>query len=368
MEIKIMQNELMNLINISLKAISQKNNTSVLEGILFIAKNGKLTLKSTDLELAIETSKECEVIKEGELLLNSTMISNIIRKLPNDKVRISTNESKVLIECENSKFNIMSMDVFSYPEFPSINGNIDFRIQDNLLKVATKQTIFATAVDDYRVVLNGVNVDIEEGKVEFVALDGHRIARRGIELDEKISNNVILPPRALNELSKIVPEGEMINVSIVSGSCIFSFENTIFSTRVIEGNYLNYKALFSYDHKTEIVISRRDLINAIERANIVYRAEKGDLVTFTIKDNTILVEGSSEIGDLKDIIDIKKEGEDLKIAFNSKYVLEGLKSIEQDFVKMTFNGKASACIIKPEDENIDYTYLVLPVLLQESQY
>lgn len=368
MEIKIMQNELMSLINISLRAISQKNNTSILEGILFIAREGKLTLKSTDLELAIETSKECEIVTEGELLLNSTMISNIIRKLPNDIVKISSKDSKVNIECEKSKFNIMSMDLYSYPEFPTFNSNTDFKIQDNLLKVSTKQTIFATAVDDYRVVLNGVNIDIEDGKVDFVALDGHRIARRGIELEEKITNNVILPPRALNEVSKIVPEGDVINVSIVSGSCIFKFGNTTFSTRVIEGNYLNYKALFSYDHKTEIVISRRDLINAIERANIVYRAEKGDLVTFTISENSILVEGSSEIGDLKDVIDIKKEGEDLKIAFNSKYVLEGLKNIEQDFVKMTFNGKASACIIKPEDENIDYTYLVLPVLLQESQY
>lgn len=368
MEIKIMQNELMSLINISLRAISQKNNTSILEGILFIARNGKLTLKSTDLELAIETSKECEIITEGELLLNSNMISNIIRKLPNDVVKISNKENKVNIECEKSNFNIMAMDLFSYPEFPTFNSDVDFKIQDNLLKIATKQTIFATAVDDYRVVLNGVNIDIENGKADFVALDGHRIAKRSIDIEENITSNVILPPRALNEISKIVPEGDVINVSIVSGSCIFKFGNTIFSTRTIDGNYLNYKALFSYDYKTEIIISRRDLINAIERANIVYRAEKGDLVTFTIDENYILVEGSSEIGDLKDIVDIKKQGENLKIAFNSKYVLEGLKSIEQEFVKMTFNGKASACIITPEDENIKYTYLVLPVLLQESQY
>lgn len=131
---------------------------------------------------------------------------------------------------------------------------------------------------------------------------------------------------------------------------------------------MNYKALFSYEHKTKVTVARRDLINAIERANIIYKAEKGDLVTFTIDDTSILVEGSSEIGDLKDIIDIKKEGDNLKIAFNSKYVLEGLKTIEQDFVEITFNGRAGACIIKPEDENIDYTYLVLPVLLQDSQY
>ena len=120
--------------------------------------------------------------------------------------------------------------------------------------------------------------------------------------------------------------------------------------------------------KYYITISRRNFISAIERANIVYKSEKGELVTFTISENSILIEGSSEIGDLKDVIDINKEGENLKIAFNSKYVLEGLKSIEQEFVKITFNGKAGACIIRPEDENIDYTYLVLPVLLQESQY
>ena len=339
MEIKIMQNELLSLINISLRAISLKNNTSILEGILFIAKDNQLTLKSTDLELAIETSTECKVEKEGEVLLNASMISNIVRKLPNDEVYIKVDRNKV-----------------------------DFYVQENLLKVATKQTIFAAAIDDYRIVLNGVDVEIENKNVDFVALDGHRIAKRSFKIEEDIEKKVIIPPRALNEISKIVPEGSVVGVSLVKGSAIFTFENTIFSTRVIDGEYLNYKALFSYEHKTKVIVSRRDLINAIERANIIYKAEKGDLVTFTIDDTSILVEGSSEIGDLKDIIDIKKEGDNLKIAFNSKYVLEGLKTIEQDFVEITFNGRAGACITKPEDENIDYTYLVLPVLLQDSQY
>lgn len=368
MEIKIMQNNLLSLINISLRAISLKNNTSILEGILFIAKDNRLTLKSTDLELAIETSTECKVEKEGEVLLNASMISNIVRKLPNDEVLIKVDREKVFIQSENAKFNIIAMDIYSYPEFPTFENKVDFTVQDNLLKVATKQTIFATAVDDYRIVLNGVDVEIENHNVDFVALDGHRIAKRSFKISEDIEKKVIIPPRALNEISKIVPEGTVVGISLVSGSAIFTFENTIFSTRVIDGEYLNYKALFSYEYKTKVIVSRRDLINAIERANIIYKAEKGDLVTFTIDDNSILVEGSSEIGDLKDVIDIKKEGDNLKIAFNSKYILEGLKTIEQDFVEITFNGRAGACIIRPEDENIDYTYLVLPVLLQDSQY
>ena len=348
--------------------MSFKNNTSILEGILFSAKENLLTLKSTDLELAIETSLDCSVLKEGDILINANMISNIIRKLPNDEVYIKTDRDKVFIECGNSKFNILAMDIYSYPEFPSFENVNGFKLQDNLLKIATKQTIFATAVDDYRMVLNGVYVEVDNGNIEFVALDGHRIAKRNIEINEDIKLKFILPPRALNELSKIVPEGDVIDISLVDGSCIFTFGRTIFSTRVIDGEYLNYKALFSYEYSTLITISRRDFISAIERANIVYKSEKGELVTFTISENSILIEGSSEIGDLKDVIDINKEGENLKIAFNSKYVLEGLKSIEQEFVKITFNGKAGACIIRPEDENIDYTYLVLPVLLQESQY
>lgn len=368
MEIKIMQSELLSLINISLRAISLKNNTSILEGILFSTKDNKLYLKSTDLELAIETFTTCKTLKEGDVLLNASMISNIIRKLPNDEVHIRVEKEKVFIECENSKFNIVAMDIYSYPEFPTFEKDVDFKIQDNLLKIATKQTIFATSVDDYRVVLNGVDIEIENKKIDFVALDGHRIAKRTLSIEEDLNKKVIIPPRALNEISKIVQEGETVNVLIVKGSCIFSFANTVFSTRVIEGEYLNYRALFSYDYSTKITISRRDLINAIERANIIYKSEKGDLVTFTITDNKILIEGSSEIGDLKDVIDINKEGDDLKIAFNSKYVLEGLKNIEQEFVSITFNGKAGACIIRPEDENVEYTYLVLPVLLQESQY
>ena len=171
MEIKIMQNDLLSLINISLRAISLKNNTSILEGILFIAKDNRLTLKSTDLELAIETSTECKVEKEGEVLLNASMISNIVRKLPNDEVLIKVDREKVFIQSENAKFNIIAMDIYSYPEFPTFENKVDFTVQDNLLKVATKQTIFATAVDDYRIVLNGVDVEIENHNVDFVALE-----------------------------------------------------------------------------------------------------------------------------------------------------------------------------------------------------
>lgn len=368
MEIKINKTDLLTLINTSLKAVSFKNQSSVLEGILFIAKENKLTLKATDLEIAIETTKECSVIEEGSVLLNANMIFNIIRKLENNEVLIKVNKDRVFIECENSKFNIIAMDIYSYPEFPSFEKNIDFTLCDNLLKLATKQTIFAVANDDFKQTLNGVNVEVANRKIEFVALDGHRISKRSFDIDTDISKKVILPSRSLNEISKILPEGENISFSISKGNCVFYFDNTIFSTRVIEGEYLNYKALFSYDYKTKISISRRDFINAIERANIVYTKERADLVTFTINDDKILVEGSSEIGDLKDIVKIKKDGEDLKIAFNSKYVLEGLKSIEQEIIEITFNGKAGACIIKPEDKNVDYTYLVLPVLLQESEY
>lgn len=367
MEIKIMQNELLNLINISLKAVSNKN-SRVLEGIIFLAKDNKLTLKSTDLELAIETYTSCNVLKEGVVLLNANMIFNIIRKLPNNEVFIKVEKEKVYIQSENSKFNIIAMDLYSYPEFPSFEKNIDFTIQDNLLKTATKQTIFATSLDDFKETLKGVDIEIKDKKIEFVALDGHRIARRCFDIEQDIDKKLIILPRALNEISKIVPEGKTVGVCVVKGSCIFYFENTIFSTRTIEGEYLNYRSLFSYDYKTKISISKRDFINSIERANIVYKAEKGDLVTFTINDDSILVEGCSEIGDLKDLINIKKEGEDLKIAFNSKYILEGLKNIEQEFVDITFNGRAGACIIKPQDTNVDYTYLVLPVLLQDSQY
>lgn len=368
MEIKIMQNELLNLINISLKAISVKNAQSVLEGIVFDAKGDKLTLKSTDLELAIETTSPCKVEKEGVVLLNANMIFSIIRKLPPSEVYIKVNNDKVFIQSENSKFNIIAMDLYSYPDFPYFDKNIDFTLEDNLLKIATKQTIFATAVDDFKETLKGVDIEIENKKLEFVALDGHRIARRCFYIKEDINKKAIIPPRALNEISKIVPEGENIGIYFGDGCCIFHFANTIFSTRLIEGEYLNYKSLFNYEYKTKISISRRDFINSIERANIVYKSERGDLVTFTISDDAVLVEGSSEIGNLKDIVNAKKDGDDLKIAFNSKYVLEGLKSIEQEFVDITFNGRAGACIIRPEDSNIDYTYLVLPVLLQDFEY
>ena len=194
------------------------------------------------------------------------------------------------------------------------------------------------------------------------------MALRRLPLNSNIDVKIIIPGRALNELNKILDDGED-NIAITSapGHVIFNMGDTTVYSRLLEGQFFNYREIIRKDHKTSVVVNKSLFQNSLERASLLAKEEKANLIKLSIKDEEIIITSNSEIGSVNEVIKAKSNGENLNIAFNSRYILEGIKIIDAEEIEINFMGSLNPCIIKPfDDEN--YTYLVLPVRLAQDIY
>lgn len=368
MKIKIEQRELTKHINIAQKAISSRSTLQILDGILLETINGRLKLTATDLEISIETFVECNVIEEGSIVVNSRIFGDIIKKLPNDNIYIEVDGNNVNIKCLYSEFNIIGNEGIDYPNLPIVVEKDSFSISKDLFKSAIRQVVFATSTDETRASLTGVLLEIENESINFVALDGYRLALRQIKSKTNIEKRIIVPAKTLNELNKILEDREEdISVALSEGQVIFNLNTSKIYSKLLEGQFFNYKDIMRQDHKSSIIINRGDFRDALERASLLAKEEKANLVKLSVESNKVYIKSNSEMGDVNESISCDQEGEDLNIAFNSRYILEGVKTIQSEEIILNFMGSLNPCIINGVEDN-SYTYLVLPVRLAQDEF
>lgn len=364
MKIKVDQKKLSKAINIVQKGISNKTTLPILSGILIEAIDNKLKLTGTDLELGIESSIDCEVIEKGSIVITSKIFGDMIRKLPDAPIEIEIQENNTVnINCGNSKFKIIGQSSVEYPQLPKLLDEIAVDIPKDLLKVMIRQTVFATAQDETRPILTGALFEIKEGEAALVALDGYRLALKNININCPRDVKVVIPSKTLNELSKILDDNESdVNVRFTSSHILFDLGSTVIISRLIEGQFLNYNDIIRSEYKSKVKVKTRDLQESIERASLLVKEGNNNLVKLDVTDENLVITSNSEIGTIHEEIPIELEGNDIKIAFNCKYILDGIKVIDSEEVEMNFVSNISPCILKPIGDN-SYTYLILPVRL-----
>lgn len=368
MKIKISQRDLAKHINIAQKGISSRTTLQILDGILLETYKDKLKLTGTDLEISIETYVNCEIEKEGSIVVNSKIFGDIIRKLPDAPIYIDVDNNNINIKCQNSEFNILGNSAKEYPDLPIILEHTTFKMPNDLFKSAVKQTVFATTQDETRPSLTGVLIEIVDESISFVALDGYRLALRKLPIKSDVPVKIIIPGRALNELNKIIEDNESnMEIAAAPGHVVFNVGDTIVYSRLLEGQFFNYKEIIRKEHKTSVIVNKRGFQDSLERASLLAKEEKANLVKLSIIDNQVLIKSNSEIGNVNETILGETNGENVNIAFNSRYILEGIKVIDAEDIQLNFMGSLNPCIIKPlQDEN--YTYLVLPVRLAQDDF
>lgn len=368
MKIKINQKDLSKHISIAQKGISGRTTLQILDGILLETINGKLKLTGTDLEISIETYIDCEIEEEGSIVINSRLFGDMIKKLPDAPIYIHVENNNVNIKCENSEFNILGNSPKEYPDLPIILEQDNFEIQKDLFKNAIRQTVFATIQDETRPSLSGVLLEIMDNNISFVALDGYRLALRKLPIQSDKNVKIIIPGRALNEVNKILDESEeMLKIAMAPSHVIFNIGETVIYSRLLEGQFFNYREIIRTEHKTSVTIDKKEFQHSLERASLLAKEEKANLVKLIIEDGEIKIKSNSEIGNVNEKILTNINGDNINIAFNSRYILEGIKIIDAEEIQLNFMGSLNPCIIKPlEDEN--YTYLVLPVRLAQDDF
>lgn len=376
MKILCNRKELANVMTVVQKAISNKTTLEILKCVKMEVSNNKLTLTGYDLELAIQHSIEVDTVtKEGEVAVNAKMFGDIIRKLPSDFVELEYEVDKgtLLISSETSKFTISALPTIDYPSLPKVKDESMHSLPQELLKRMIKETVFAVSQDQTKPILMGVLIEINEDDISLVAVDGYRLSvSKAPYKNELEKSNVIIPGKSLSDVSALLTNSNdsVVQMKFDESNALFSVNGTTVITRVLQGQFIEYKKLFPREHNTKIEVNTSELLKSIERASIVSQAEKNNLLKFNIRDNIMILNSNSSMGMSNESVAIELEGDFLDIAFNSRYLMDALKVINSEKIKIEFTTNVNPGIITPiskEDEDVqDYSYLLLPVRISSN--
>jgi DNA polymerase-3 subunit beta len=363
MKIRINQNELNKSINIVQKAVSSRTPLPILSGILIEAKNNMLIMTATDLDLGIKTYSPCDIEEEGSVVVQSRLIGDFVRKLPsNSYVNIETMENNNMeIKCLNSEINILGNSAAEYPDNTFDNEGNSFSIKSDSLKNLIKYTYFAAAQENIKPIFTGCLIEIKNNLCTFVALDGYRMAVKKEKIDFGGEVSVVVPSKTMLEILRIIEENKANTDIVISESHIsFKVDNTIIISNLLDGKFIDYEGIIKDNYVTRVNVSTTDIRESVERASLLAKDDKNNLIILDIKENNMQINSASEYGNVEENVAVEKEGEDIKIGFNSKYLLDFLKVIENEKIKLNLIGKNNPCFIN-EDSKEDYIYMVLPV-------
>ena len=363
MKISASKSELIKSINIVLRAVPSKTTMNILNCILIDASVDEIRLTANDMELGIETIVQGTILQRGIICLDAKLLSEIVRKLPDAEVVIETDDNyQTLITSENSVFHIVGKDPSEFPHLPLIEKEDPVVLSQFQLREIIRQTIFSIALNDSNRILTGEYLEIRENELRIVGLDGHRIAIRQLTLDKSYhEHKVIIPGKTLSELMKILTgeQDDLVSLYFTRNEILFEIDGTIVISRLIEGNYFRIDQMLSNDYETTVVLKKTDFMNSVDRAMLfTSESEKRPLV-LSVESNSINMKINSQLGSMSDTLEIEKEGKDLKIGFNPKFILDALRVIDDEKITVYFLNAKAPCFIKDEEQS--YIYMVLPV-------
>ncbi len=363
MKIICTKSDLVKGVNIVSKAVPSKTTMPILECILIDATTDIIKFTANDMELGIETVVEGNIVKNGVVAIDARIFSEIVRKLPENEVIIECDEKlQTTITCEKAKFHISakSGDDFSY--LPYVEKSEMITLSQFTLKEIIRQTIFSIADNDSNKLMTGELFQIEDNMLKVVSLDGHRISIRKTELENSYhSIKVVVPGKTLMEVSKILSgEAESkVHISFTKNHIVFEFDNTVVVSRLIEGEYFRIDQMLSNDYETKVKINKKEFLNCIDRATLLVKEGDKKPIIINILDDVMELKIKSQIGSMNDEIMITKEGRDLLIGFNPKFLIDALRVIDDEEVTLYLMNPKAPCFIKDDKEN--YIYLILPV-------
>ena len=345
------------------KAVPNKTTMSILECILVDATKGVINLTANDMELGIETTIEGEILEKGIIALDAKIFLEIVRKLPDSDITIQTDSSyKTTITCEKAKFNIIGKSGEDFTYLPMLERDDCIRISHFTLKEVIRQTIFSISDNDNNKLMTGELFDIKGNELKVVSLDGFRISIRKIELKDSYEpKKVVVPGKTLNEISKILSNDtdKFVYIYFTPKHIVFEFDNTVVVSRLIEGEYFRIDQMISRDYETKVNINKKELLSCIDRATLLVKEGDKKPIIININDESMELKINSALGSMNEEIDIDKQGKDIMIGFNPKYLIDALRVIEDEKVDIYMVNPKAPCFIKDAEES--YIYMILPV-------
>ena len=369
MKIICSKSSLLKSVSISLKAVPSKTTMPILECILMDATTNQIKFTTNDMELGIETIVDGIIEEKGMVALDAKIFYEIIRRLPDNDITIKTDDKyTATITCEKAKFNIPGKSGEDFAYLPMIEKDESLTISQYTLKEMIRQTIFSIAVNENNKLMTGELFEIKDNCLKVVSLDGHRIAIRKMPLKKEYSDRkVVVPGKTLSEVSKIL-SGEVddqVSIYFTKNHILFEFDQTMVVSRLIEGEYFRIDQMLSSDYETKLKINKKEFLDCIDRATLLVREVDKKPIIINITDDDMELRIDSAMGSMNEEIDIEKEGKDIMIGFNPKFLIDALRVIDDETVTIYLVNPKAPCFIRDDEEN--YTYLILPVNINQNQ-
>ncbi len=359
--------DLLDGLNTVTRALAARPAKQILEGVLVDAGSDGITLTCSDGSLSIECILTGDVKEPGRVVLPGKLFAELVRKLPGGTVTIKVNENhSASIRCMNSKSNLAGMNPMEYPEMAEVSAGTTVKIPQNKLREMISRVVFAIATDESRQILTGCLLEVNREEARMVALDGFRLAMQKVFQPFQLPAGqeclkAVIPGRVLNELSKILLEEEEFCTLLIDKTRMqASFGNTRLSTVLLAGEYIDYRKILPPSFKTQAKADRVQVQNAIDRASLMAREGKNNLIRMSFSKNTLTITSNAELGDVLEEMDASLQGDPIEIAFNAKYISDVIRNINDGDLCMKFNSNVSPCVVCPQAGD-QFLYLILPV-------
>lgn len=364
MKIFCSKDALLSGVNAVQRAVSYKNPLPVLQGISIQAENQSLQFAATDLEMGIRCDVPAQIVEEGTIVVPARLFAEVVRKLPDTTISLEERGRSIKICYYQSELILNGFDPEEFPLLPDLIEPLSFSLPTLIFKNMIRQTIFSCATEESRPVFNGILLQIEGSTIRLVATDTHRLAYMISEVAnaEEIRFSGIVPSKTLAEIYRLLKdEDEIVNISYSNNQVVFQFGSIYLVSRLIEGQFPNYKQVIPQTCETKVHLSVKEFLDAVERASLLSRDKTGaNIIRIDVEGNELRIDQTSELGKISEQIGIEMEGKDVKIAFNAKFLIDALKVIEGEQVLFELSGPFNPGVMRPLD-NPNYIYLVLPV-------
>ena len=364
MRFKCLRSDLSYAVSNVSRAVSAKATIPALEGVLIKAYHNMLEISGYDLEIGIVTQVEATVAEEGEIVVSARLFNEIIRKLPEEIVSIETDERMITyIKSGAADYQIVGISSAEYPELPNVEELAALTINAEVLKNMIRQTVFAVSDNMAKPIYTGSLFDIDGGIFRIVSVDGFRMAIREENVDCDLSTKFVVPGKTQNEILKLITDNKK-DVQMIVGQrhIVLKIENYSIVSRLIEGNFLDYKTTVPKTAATEFVINTRVLAAAVDRMALLTNEKIQSPVRCSITADEIKLSCSTTVGRANDMSPASVRGKDVEIGFNNRYLLDALKNTDTDEIRVILNGSLSPMIIKPVNGD-SFTFLVVPMRL-----
>lgn len=361
MKFKIDKDVFQDALNQVQHVVSTRTTLPILSNVLIEADESGLKLSTTDLDVTITRRIAADVTKNGSTTMPARRLASIVRELPTSEIDFEVNEDNAAtVRSGPSFFKILGLPSSEFPAIGEFGEAKEFTIDQKLLKEALRKTSYAISTDETRYVLNGVNCLIGEGMLTLVATDGRRLAMVEQDLEFPAGNEigVIIPTKAVNELQRLLSGSGELKVSLTDSQAGFELNESHLITKLIEGNYPNFRQVIPGEAKYRVTVEREVLHNAVKRVSLLVN-EKTNSIKFCFDDHRLAISANSpEIGEAEEVIDVRYDGPKLVVAFNPEFVMAPLRNLDQDEVYIDLIDESSPGVLKIDEP---FLYVIMPM-------